>query len=162
MKRLVTAQEIIDATIIGGDVDLDKYTYSIDNTEIMVIEPLLGTELFDKIKLENDNNTITGLYLTLLDDYIKPILKYQTASEYIEVCNYQLTNSGLLKNSPQEKEVVNLEEIEKLSGKYSSISQMYIERFNKWIAKNTLPEYKLTQDEVDADSDLNINDGWWL
>ena len=49
---LVKPEEITSTTIMGGDVDLDKYTYTIYNTQIMVLEPLLGTQLYDKIKTD--------------------------------------------------------------------------------------------------------------
>ena len=51
---LVKPEEITESTIMGGDVDLDKYTYTIFNTQIMTIEPLLGTLLYDKIKVDYD------------------------------------------------------------------------------------------------------------
>lgn len=158
-KRLITPQEIVETTIIGGDVDIDKYNYCIENAQIMTIEPLLGSELYDKIVLDFDADTLSGLYLILYTDYVKPILKFKTASEYIEVCSYSLTNGGLLKTTTTNKEATPIEEVEKLSGKYDSLAQMYIERFNKWIGLNSLDEYKTDQDEVDA-TDVNIPLGW--
>ena len=41
--------EITSTTIMGGNVDIDKYLFCIADTQISVIEPLLGTELYDKI-----------------------------------------------------------------------------------------------------------------
>ena len=161
-KLLITAQEIVDSTIISGDVDVDKYNFSIENVEIMILEPLLGTELFDKIKTDNDSDVLSGLYLTLYNDYLKPILKYKVASEYIDVSSYSLKNGGIFKHSPDSKVIPERTEIEMLSGKYDAMAQVYIERFNKWISKNILPEYKTYQDEVDAESDLQINKGWYF
>ena len=159
MANLITPQEVVETTIIGGDVDIDKYNYCISNAEIMTLEPLLGTELYDKIKADFEADTLSGLYLTLYTDYVKPILKFKTAAEYIEVCSYTLTNGGLLKTATTNKEVADISEVEKLSGKYDSLAQMYVERFNKWISKNDLEEYKTSQDEVDA-TDINIPLGW--
>jgi hypothetical protein len=39
---------------------------------------------------------------------------------------------------------------------------MYITRFNKWICKNPLTEYKRSQDEVNAIRDLQVTAGWKL
>lgn len=159
MARLITPSEITETTIMGGDVDYDKYTYCIDNAEIMTIEPLLGSELYDKIKADFEADTLTDLYLTLYNDYVLPILKYKSVAEYIEVCSYSLTNGGLLKTATANKEVASLEEVEKVSGKYDSLAQMYIERFYKWIDRNKLDEYKVDQDDVNA-IDVNLPLGW--
>jgi hypothetical protein len=162
---LVTPSEITATTIMGGDVDLDKYRYTIFNTQIMTLEPLLGTELYDK--MINDftvPQTYAGVYNTLYVDYIKPILKYKSVAEYISIANYMLTNGGLLKHTSDNNEIPTIGEVETLSGKYDSIAQMYIERFDKWICNNSssIPEYKLSQDDVNAKSDLNTTGGWYL
>ena len=159
---LIKPEEIAETTIMGGDVDIDKYTYTIFNTQIKTLEPLLGTELYDKIKTDFEADTLSGLYLTLYTDYIKPVLKYKSVSEYIEIANYMLTNSGVIKPTADNNEVPTIGEVETLSNKYDSIAQMYIERFDKWIGLNPLTEYKSSQDEVNAENDLKITGGWWL
>lgn len=161
---LVTPSEITATTIMGGDVDLDKYTYTIYNTQIMTIEPLLGSELYDKIKSDFEGGTLSGLYLTLYTEFVKPILKYKSVSEYILIANYMLTNGGLLKHTADNNDIPTIGEVETLSGKYDSIAQMYIERFDKWICNNSsnIPEYSTSQDEVNAKIDLNTTGGWYL
>lgn len=161
---LIKPEEITETTIMGGDVDLDKYTYTIYNTQIMTLEPLLGTQLYDKIKVDFEADTLSGLYLTLYTEYIKPILKYKSVAEYISIANYMLTNGGVLKHQADNKEIPTIGEIETLSGKYDSIAQMYIERFDKFMTlnSNSIPEYLTSQDDVNADNDLQITGGWWL
>ena len=161
---LVTPAEITATTLMGGDVDLDKYTYTIYNTQIMVLEPLLGTQLYDKIKTDFEADTLAGLYLTLYTNFVKPILKYKSVSEYISIANYMLTNGGLLKHTSENTEVPTISEVETLSNKYDSIAQMYIERFDKWMCNNSasIPEYKTSQDDVNAMNDLKITGGWYL
>ena len=39
---------------------------------------------------------------------------------------------------------------------------MYVGRFEKWIEKNNLIEYKTNQDEVNASKNLNLNNGWYF
>ena len=38
---------------------------------------------------------------------------------------------------------------------------MYVQRFDKWICLNNLPEYKRHQDEVDAQK-IKVTSGWYL
>ena len=155
----ITPQEMTDTTIIGGNVDIDKYTMCILSTQLRVIEPLLGTLLYDKIIADIEASTLAGLYLTLFNDFVKPITKNEACAAYIMISPYVLSNSGLFKNNPDNAEVVDVKEKENLSEQYSSNAQMYVNRFNKWISKNELVEYKLTQDEVDAQN-IHINNTW--
>ena len=73
-----------------------------------------------------------------------------------------LTNGGLLKHAADNNEIPTIGEVETLSNKYDSIAQMYIERFDKWICNNSIPEYLTSQDEVNAERDLKITGGWYI
>lgn len=159
----ITPQELVSSTIIGGNVDVDKYKSVVLETQLRVIEPLLGTLLYDKIITDIENSTLTGLYLTLLNDYIKPITKYEACASFIAISPYTLNNGGLYKNSPKDVEVVSKKETDSLSEKYSSMAQMYVNRFVKWIDLNSdnIPEYLIDQDEVNARS-VNVNNGWYF
>lgn len=157
----ITPQELIQGTIIGGNVDVDKYITSVANVQISTIEPLLGTELYDKIKTEAQADTLTGLYLTLYNEFVKPITKAEATAEYIEISSYILDNGGLYKHQSDNAEIVDKNEAQYLAGKYHSMAQMYIQRFEKWICKNDIEEYKLSQDEVNA-QEVKLTAGWKL
>lgn len=157
---LITPQEITDATILGGNVDVDKYQFSIFDTQVKVIEPLLGTELYDYIKANKD--TLAGLYLELYTEFVKPILKFSTLASYLEIASFMVDNGGIFKFTPEAKEVPTTAEITGLIQKYNSLSDMFIIRFQKWICKNPLDEYKTYQDEVNANKDLRTKIGWKL
>ena len=157
----ITPEELIQGTIIGGNVDADKYITSVANAQVMVIEPLLGSELYDKIKNDVQNNTLTGLYLTLYNEFVKPITKAEATAEYIEISSYILDNGGLYKHQTDSAEIVDKDEAQFLSGKYHSMAQMFIQRFEKWICKNNIAEYKTSQDEVNA-QEVKLTAGWKL
>lgn len=158
----ITPSELAETTVLGGNVDVDKYTFSILNVQRMVIEPLLGTLLYDKLVDDITNATLSGKYETLYNDYVKPITKFESAGEYIEVSSYMLDNGGLFKHQPDNAEVVSKDEAQYLSNKYHSLAQMYVQRFEKWICKNHLPEYKSFQDEVNAQKGSKLTSGWYL
>ena len=145
-----TPTEITGTTILGGNVDPDRYLFNIADVQLSVIEPLLGTELYDKIATEAEADTLEGDYLILYNEYVKPITKHEALAEYIEISPFLLENGGAFKHSADDREQMTRNEIEILSGKYHGLAQMYIKRFNKWICKNTIPEYKRYQNEVNA------------
>ena len=59
----ITDAEMKSTTLMGGNVDPDKYKFTISEAMDSVVEPLLGTELYDKIASEAEASTLTGLYL---------------------------------------------------------------------------------------------------
>tara|TARA_R110000796_G_scaffold111147_1_gene222667 strand:- start:136 stop:663 length:528 start_codon:yes stop_codon:yes gene_type:complete len=167
----ISPSEMVESTILGGNVGVDKTLPFILETQMQTIESLLGSELYDKMIIDYGNdvlngvftpNNVTGNYLTLLNDYIKPITKYESVASYITVSPYTLGNSGIFKRTADNKETVDYVEVERLSQKYSSIAQMYVGRFEKWILKNPLSEYKTIQDEVNASKNLNLNPTWYF
>tara|TARA_R110002050_G_scaffold111670_1_gene225393 strand:+ start:1445 stop:1936 length:492 start_codon:yes stop_codon:yes gene_type:complete len=157
----ITPDELAKTTILGGNVDRDKYTFSILNVQKTVIERLLGTELYDKIINDIENQTLTGLYEELYNNYVKPITKYESCAEYIEVSGFILDNGGLYKHTANNAETATFDETYRISQKYHALSQVYVQRFEKWICKNHLPEYKCHQDEVNA-SKIKNTSGWYL
>ena len=158
----VNPETLSSETILGGNVDIDKYLHCILSAQISTIEPLLGTLLYDKIAEDFEADTLSGLYLTLFTDYVRPITKNIAGAEFIEISQYMLTNGGLYKHTAENSEVVSKEEVLALAGKYRSIAQMYIQRFNKWICKNHIEEYKCWQDEVNASTNVNTSLGWYF
>lgn len=157
----ITPQEMTSSTILSGNTDTDKFLFCILNTQLTTIEPLIGSELYDKIKSDIESSTLAGLYLELYTDFIKPITKNESLAQYIEIASYMVDNGGIYKHTGDNLEVVDKQEVQFLAGKYKNLAQMYVLRFNKWICKNTIPEYKTCQDEVNA-TDITLTVGWKL
>lgn len=155
----ITPNEMSKTTIIGGNLDVDKYTMCILNTQIRVIEPLLGSLLYDKLKADLISNTLTGLYLFMFNEFVKPITKFESCADYVSISPYTLDNSGLYKKSPNGVVVVEQNEVEGISKRYSTLASSYVIKFAKWIELNPLTEYKLKQDEVNA-QEIDLNNGW--
>ena len=162
VKLFISPSQIKQTTILGGNIDVDKYSFCIESTQISVIEPLLGTELFDKIVTDFTANTLAGLYLELFNEFVFPITRDESTAQYLNIAQYNVTNGGIFKHSPDNSEIVDVQEVKSLADLYHNNAQMYILRFNKWICKNTITEYKTYQDEVDADKNMNVRAGWYF
>ena len=161
-ELLLNPTDPVAKTILGGNVDIDKYIFLIEDTQIKIIEPLLGTELYDKILADKAASTLTGDYLTLFNDYITFIMRYEFVAECLTLISYELTNSGLVKKQPEGYLVVDRDETMRVAQNYSQKAQMYVDRFGDWIALNPLVEYKLNQDEVDANNNIQLIGGLWF
>ena len=158
----ITPQEMASTTVLGGNVDIDKYIFCIANVQLMTIEPLLGTELYNKIAEEAEAETLSGLYLELYTRFVKPITKHKSMAEYIEIGQYIVDNGGIYKHTADNAEIVTKDEVLFLSNKYNAFAQGLIIRFNKWICNNSIPEFKTYQDEVNANLNIKVTAGWKL
>jgi hypothetical protein len=131
--------------------------------QLTVIEPLIGTLLFEKIVKDFEDDTLDGNYKILFDKFITPILKYEAVAEYIEVGNYLVENGGTYTHVADNRQVTTKDETQFLAGKYHLLAQNFINRFNKWICsgQNAIPEYKQWQNEVNAQN-LSVRSGWYF
>lgn len=157
----ITPEEMTYSTILSGNTDTDKYLFCIADAQLSVIEPLLGSLLYDKLKSDIEADTLTGLYLELYNDFVKPITKNESVAQYIEIASYMVDNAGVYKHTGDKIEIVDKQEAQYLAGKYHNLAQMYISRFHKWICKNSITEYQVCQDEVNAQK-VKVSFGWKL
>lgn len=154
---LITPQEMIKNSILDGNIDVDKYRFCIEQVQLSTIEPLLTTDLYNKILTDAEAEDLTGVYLTIYNDFVVPILKHEAVAQYIEICSYMVANGGLFKHTADNKEVVNNQEARTLAGKYSNIAQSYVIRWNKFICKTSVTEYKRCHN-----TQTNLSAGWKL
>ena len=159
---VIQPSEMTETTILGGNVDIDKYLLNIANVQITVLEPLLGTELYDYILAQAEADTLAGDYLTLYTEYVKPIVKHQALAEYVTVSGFMITNGGAFKHTPENAELMDKDEKALVSQIYSGMADTYIQRFLKWICLNPLAEYKTSQDDVNASKNVSLVAGWYF
>jgi len=154
---LIRPSEITEFTPLGGNVDIDKYKPCIFDVQVTVIEPLLGTELYEKIRTDFEADTLAGLYLELYNSYLKPILRHQVFAEYSEIASYIVDNGGIFKHQPTDAAIVDKNEVQYLAQTQRTKAQLYIDRARKWLCENSLPEYN----RCDT-TNVKVTSGWYL
>jgi len=162
--RLTTTQNIVKNTPLGGNVGVDKYIFLIDDVQIMYLEPILGTKLYDKIKTDYDSNTITGIYSQILTDYIQPYLNHAVFAEYTRNGSFKIQNNGNYKTLPNNSEIMSNSEDTSFLTHQLNKAQLYISRLQKFldVKGSEIPEY-LTQDndyDVDPNGKTNVSITW--
>jgi hypothetical protein len=148
-QLLIDPNEIVEGTIIGGNIDIDKYVHIIRDVQILVVEPLIGVDLYFQLKTQVATNTVSIENSVLLNDFLKPIIKYQACAEYIEIGSYFVTNAGIYKNQPKDSLVVDKKEVQYIADIQRSKAQTYIDRYIK--------KYSI------CSSSLNkVSNGWYI
>jgi hypothetical protein len=154
---LIRPSEITAYTPMGGNVDVDKYIPCILDVQVTVLEPLLGKRLYEKIKQHFADENLQGDYEVLFTSYVKPILRHQVFAEYVEIGGYTVANGGIFKHVPDNTEPATRADVQYLAQTQRAKAQMYIERAEKWLRENPLPEYR-----GNCNNNIKVSGGWFL
>lgn len=141
MKAIIRQSDIVKYTPIGGNVDIDKFLPCVLDAQITDLEPLLGESLYNKICTDYEAETLTGLYETLYNDYIKPFLIHASAKNYFLIGAYQINNGGITKHTSENSEGISKSEIDYLYTNQRSKCEVYAGRMKKWLVRNRIAEY---------------------
>lgn len=161
---LITRDDIVRLTFLGGNVDTDKFIQFIKIAQDIHIQGYLGTKLLDKIKDDIINDTLTDPYLTLVNKYVKPMLIHWGLLEYLPFSAYTLGNKGMYKHSSENAENVDKTEVNYLVEKQRDIAQHYTQRFldHMCIYSANYPEYNNTSNDDMHPNKNNYFKGWYL
>lgn len=160
----VTREDITKFTALNGNVDPDKFIPFVKVAQDIHIQNYLGTDLFNKINNDIVAGTISGVYLTLLTTYIKPMVIHWAMVEYLPWASYSVANKGLYKHGSENAENVAKEEVDFLIEKERDIAQHYTERFVKYMCNNssTFPEYNSNSNGDMSPDQNSFHTGWYL
>jgi hypothetical protein len=161
---LITRQDVVKFTAMNGNVDTDNFIQYVKIAQDIHIQNYLGTDLLEKIKQDIVDEDLTGNYLALVVNYVKPMLIHWAMVEYLPFAAYTIANKGVYKHNSENATNVEKVEIDFLIEKERSIAQHYTERFIDYIAFNNdlFPEYN-SNSNGDMYPDTNNNyTGWYL
>jgi len=112
------------------------------------IIPVLGTHLYEDLQnvLEayiNSGTTISSSYITLINDYIKPLQNHYSLYELVPYLNYKMTNISVAKKASEFSQPTAVDEMNYLRNTIKSTAQFYADRLVKFLEANyaTYPKY---------------------
>jgi len=161
---LISRKDIVKFTAMNGNVDTDKFIQFVKIAQDIHIQNYLGTDLLEKIESDIISSSLTGSYLTLVTDYVKPMLIHWAMVEYLPFSAYTLANKGVYKHTSENATNVDKEEIDFLIEKERNLAQYYTDRFISYMSFNndSFPEYNSNSNEdVYPDKDASF-EGWVL
>lgn len=138
---LLKSDELTKNTILGGNLDKDKYLPCIKNCQKTLIKPFLGEALYNKICNDFSTGSLSGDYETLYEDYIKDMVINGSAELYLAVGAYNITNAGITKIKTDTTETVDYKEIDQLTKFSRRLFQHYKEEAEKFLKTANIPEY---------------------
>lgn len=152
---LISEGKLKAFTDINNNLDVDLIKSAIREAQIIELTRLLGEKLYDKIVDDVYNGTISGVYKTLLDDYIQDVLiyySYYTALEYIYL---RPRNNGLLQPQGGDNSTsVDMSIYDKKRQSVQNKAEYFAERLVDFLSYNdsSFPEYGTeTNEEIYPD-----------
>ena len=160
----ITRNDIVKFTALNGNVDTDKFIQFVKIAQDIHIQNYLGSKLFQKLQADIVANTLAGNYLSLVENYIKPMLIHWSMVEYLPFAAYTIANKGVYKHTSENAENVDKNEVDYLLEKERSIAQHYTERFIDYMSFNQtlFPEYRANKNNDMFPDTNNNNIGWYL
>lgn len=159
----VTTNDIVSFSAMNGSVDPDNFIQWVKVAQDTEILNYLGSDLYNKINADIIAGTLANPYLTLVNDYIKPMVIHFAMVQYLPWVAYTIANRGVYKHTSENSESVTKTEVDYLVEKERSIAMSYTQRFLKYMCynKSTFPEYSSNTDEDVKPSRSNSNFGGW-
>lgn len=158
----ITLKELKQFTALNGNIDNDKLEQFLKIAQDTHIYNYLGSTLFKKINDDIVADTLTGNYVSLLNDYIKPMVIHWAMVEIMPFIAYQIANKGVFKHNSENSATVDKSEVDFLIEKERQIAQNYSQKFIDYMTVNygLFPEYYIAQ-TGDQFPKLSTNFGGW-
>lgn len=160
----IKRQDLVRNSILDGNVDTDKFIQYIKIAQQIHIRNYLGSDLYNRISTDIINDTLTGDYLELVNDYIQPMLIHYAMVDYLPFAAYQVKNGGVFKHTSENAESATKEEVDFLIQKERDIAEYYTRRFIDYMSFNQelFPEYYTnSNDDIHPDTNATFQ-GWQL
>jgi len=161
----VTRHDISVFTAANGNVDNDKLLPRILIAQDIHIQNYLGTDLYNKIQADIVGSSLVDPYLSLLNDYIKPMLLHWSMVEYLPYAGVNIANGGIYTKNPENSTALSKEHVDSLVERSRTTAQFYTNRFIDYMQNNAaglIPEYYSNSQEDMYPDDVADFGGWVL
>jgi len=159
----ISRTDLVKNSIIDGNVDTDLFINYIKISQEIHIQNYLGGKLYDKISADIVAGTLSGNYLTLVTDYVQPMLIHYAMVDYLPFAAYQVKNGGVFKHNSENAQTASKDEVDFLVSKQRDFAEYYTRRFVDYMCfhGNLYPEYT-NNSEDDVYPSKNTNPSNWV
>jgi hypothetical protein len=139
----ISENKLKDSTAITGNVDVEFILPYLKVAQKKHIERVLGTDLFEKLQSDISGSTLSGVYQTLVDNYIQDALVHWAFFECIPFLRYKVMNNNIVQKTAENSVPLTREEATDLREEVRNTAEFYTERLIDYIKNNTAsyPEY---------------------
>lgn len=155
----ITCQYVKQFSTVGDNTDDAYITPAIMDAQLIDLQGVIGTNLYDKIAELIDNETIgsTGKepYKQLLDNYIAPYLLHKCQSYLLINLMAKERNAGVVTYYDNNQTQMQLSEVKFIKSEFDNKASFYGRRMMDWLHANAskFPEFCVCRDCSDMHHD---------
>lgn len=140
----ISATRLKKDTALGGSVDDNLIMPYILLAQDMNILPVLGTDLYEKLKSDVQGGTLTGAYKTLVETYIQPALvqfAFSTLAPYLRL--RFSNNSVVVMGATEQSSSASYDDLRPVMETAENAAEFYRQRLIDYIRNNqsSFPEF---------------------
>lgn len=148
----INSDYVKSATPIDENVEEKLIRLAILDAQRLHIMPKLGTDLYNKYITDISNSTtITGVYKTLLDNYIIPALLKWVVYEAAISMNYKFRNKALMTQNSENAQPLDMRTISEIKEDILKAANQLTQDLVDYLCANSssYPEYTSNTDDGD-------------
>ena len=152
----ITPIDVKRFTQANGNISDDRFLQNLFIAQEIHIQRFLGTDLYRAVESKIENSTLTGHYLTLVKDYVKPALCHWAMVEILPALAVTVSNKGVYRHTSENSQVATKEEVDYLVEKERQTAQYFSNRLIDYLADNAtqhFPEYYTNNGNEDINPD---------
>lgn len=140
----ISEQWLKDNSVIDENVDPKLIRPAILEAQDIQIHPILGTDLYNKLKADVIASTLAGVYLTLMDDYITHTLKYYTLVDLSPEMLVKYMNKSVVEKNSENSSSIDDAMLVRMMGRWNDKAEWYAQRMIDYLCENesSFPEYQ--------------------
>jgi len=134
-KYFIDTVYIKENTPIQDNLDPKLLQMSLQEAQQVTLRDTIGSDLYDEIYTQFPSS-LSAANNTLLEDYIKPILKYSVLQESVMPLTYKFMNKSIMKRDGENMTSITMEEMRSIEQRYAQKKDHFIERMNRYLCLN--------------------------
>jgi len=146
---LVNRADIMRLTGLNGNIDETKILPHINTAQDIHLQPIIGTNLMQKIKDLIEAGTLTfslnPYYYTLTYTYITPALVYLVMWDFLPFLQYEISNGGINQHTTEGGQPISEENTGRLIQKFKDKAEFYGNRLSGYICDNSTQFPEITE-----------------
>jgi len=154
IKLLISIDDIARLSGFDGNIDNDTINPFIFMAQNSDIKRVLGTELYNKIVNDYENETLTGSYLEIYNEFVATILAYYTCSYYLQLGVPKVSQNGVYLVTPEKTEQIFDDKTQKMADKYEKLAISLEYKLVEYLNTANLPEWT-SPDQTKAKTSFN-------
>lgn len=134
--KMISTEYLKKNSALDNNIDDDILNPYIYKAQEIHIHPILGTALYDKLKSDIQSSSVSGIYKTMLDNYVMPCLLEYAVYESLPFISLKLTNKSVSKRDSEYSQSAELSEVKWLRSTVLDMAEFQAQRLTNYLREN--------------------------